>query len=147
MKEAPLGVNLSGPVSSNRMSRIQQSLVSASVQSRQIFDGAGYPVSTVSRLACHVVLGMACQHAMFAVSRRPCQTQRPCRQSQAGRLGNQKIIPSRWFRCGLLYNGLNRVSRVSLQGHVSRVMWIISAVSGMRGSVVMRMSIVSSCRV
>ena len=37
----------------------------------------------------------------------------------AGRkLGDQKILASRWFKCGLLKNGLNHVSRVSLQGRV-----------------------------
>ena len=61
-----------------------------------------------------------------------------------GRIGNEKMIPSRWVRCGLLWNRLDRVSRVSLQGCVTRVMSTMSAVSA---SVVLWMNISSSCRV
>ena len=64
--------------------REQQCLVSASFQSCQIFKRAGHPRSTVSRPACRVVLAVPCQKAVFAVSRKPCQTRRPCRQSPVG---------------------------------------------------------------
>ena len=48
-------------------------------------------MSTVSRPACRVVLGMPCQKAVCAVSRKPCRTCRPCRQSsRTAQLGNQK---------------------------------------------------------
>ena len=63
---------------------IQECFVSASVPSCQIFDRAGYSVSTVSRLACLAVFGMPCQKAVFAVLRKPWQTRRPCRRSQVG---------------------------------------------------------------
>ena len=69
---------------------MQQCLVSASFQSCQILDRAGHPVSTVSRPACRVVLGMPCQKAVFAVSRKPCRTCRPCRQSIRTAIGQSE---------------------------------------------------------
>ena len=77
----------------------------------------------------------------------PCHARRAVSLSRVDRVNekcNDKMIPSRWVRCGLLWNRLDRVSRVSLQGCVSRVMSTMSAVSA---SVVLRMNIGSSCRV
>ena len=75
----------------------------------------------------------------------PCHARRAVSLSRVDRVngkGHDKMIPSRWVRCGLLWNRLDRVSRVSLQGRVSRVMSTMSAVSA---SVVLWMNIGSSC--
>ena len=77
----------------------------------------------------------------------PCHARRAVSLSHVDRVngkGHDKMIPSRWVRCGLLWNRLDCVSRVSLQGCVSRVMSTMSAVSA---SVVLWMNIGSSCRV
>ena len=74
--------------------------------------------------------------AMPAVSCQACRVTQPCRRVNGK--GHDKMIPSRWVRCGLLWNRLDRVSRVS------RVMSTMSAVSA---SVVLWMNIGSSCRV
>ena len=77
----------------------------------------------------------------------PCHARRAVSLSRVDHVngkGHDKMIPSRWVRCGLLWNRLDRVSRVSLQGRVSRVMSTMSAVSA---SVVLWMNIGSSCRV
>ena len=71
----------------------------------------------------------------------PCHARRAVSLSRVDRVngkGHDKMIPSRWVRCGLLWNRLDRVSRVS------RVMSTMSAVSA---SVVLWMNIGSSCRV
>ena len=77
----------------------------------------------------------------------PCHARRAVSLSRVDRVngkGHDKMIPSRWVRCGLLWNRLDRVSRVSVQGRVSHVMSTMSAVSA---SVVLWMNIGSSCRV
>ena len=119
-----------------------------------------------NRVKFVIVLDIPCRlyHAPPTMSCQACRVTKPCRPCQpfershvgrvvrvggqaARRLCNQNMVPSGWCRCPLKWQCLGRVSRVSIQSRVSRVVSAVSAVFCRVGSVVLWLTVGSSCRV